>query len=149
MNLPNFWYGTSLNFHSFRGTNHTVSCYRIFFTPLIAHFEIIEPPTIILYCDQTVVLLNYILDTSKSDIPICVFDLSHQNAVNQNPMNFWTCLSAHFAMNVTDFDRARCFAIESSAYHLRERRLALSSTVNQPKFEFDFNSGQVGLLDGG
>ena len=27
MNLPNFWYGTSLNLDSFRGTNHTVSCY--------------------------------------------------------------------------------------------------------------------------
>ena len=26
MNLPNFWYGTSLNFYSFRETNHTVSC---------------------------------------------------------------------------------------------------------------------------
>ena len=26
MNLPIFWYGTSLNFDSFRGTNHTVSC---------------------------------------------------------------------------------------------------------------------------
>ena len=26
LNLPNFWYGTSLNFDSFRGTNHTVSC---------------------------------------------------------------------------------------------------------------------------
>ena len=26
MNLPNFWNGTSLNFDSFRGTNHTVSC---------------------------------------------------------------------------------------------------------------------------
>ena len=30
MNLPNFWYGTSLNFDSFRGTNHTVSCYYYF-----------------------------------------------------------------------------------------------------------------------
>ena len=27
MNLPNFCYGTSLNFESFRGTNRTVSCY--------------------------------------------------------------------------------------------------------------------------
>ena len=27
MNLPNFWYGTSLNFDSFRETNHTVSCW--------------------------------------------------------------------------------------------------------------------------
>ena len=27
MNLPNFWYGTSLNFDSFQGTNHTVSCW--------------------------------------------------------------------------------------------------------------------------
>ena len=26
MNLLNFGYGTSLNFYSFRGTNHTVSC---------------------------------------------------------------------------------------------------------------------------
>ena len=29
MNLPNFWYGTSLNFDSFRGTNHTVSCFLV------------------------------------------------------------------------------------------------------------------------
>ena len=27
MNLPNFWHGTSLNFDSFWGTNHTVSCF--------------------------------------------------------------------------------------------------------------------------
>ena len=27
INLPNFWYGTSLNFDSFRGTNHTVFCW--------------------------------------------------------------------------------------------------------------------------
>ena len=27
MNLPNFWYGASLNFESFRETNHTVSCW--------------------------------------------------------------------------------------------------------------------------
>ena len=27
MNLPYFWFGTSLNFDSFRGTNHTVSCF--------------------------------------------------------------------------------------------------------------------------
>ena len=26
MNLLNFWYGTSLYFDSFRGTNHTVFC---------------------------------------------------------------------------------------------------------------------------
>ena len=26
MNLPNFWYRTSLNFDSFQGTNLTVSC---------------------------------------------------------------------------------------------------------------------------
>ena len=32
MNLPNFWYGTSLNFDSFRGTNHTVSCFLKKFT---------------------------------------------------------------------------------------------------------------------
>ena len=25
MNLPDFWYGTSLNFDSYRGTNHTLS----------------------------------------------------------------------------------------------------------------------------
>ena len=29
MNLPNFWYGTSLNFDPFRGTNHTASCYSL------------------------------------------------------------------------------------------------------------------------
>ena len=37
MNLPNFWYRTSLNFDSFRGTNHTVSCFLIFCVKLGLH----------------------------------------------------------------------------------------------------------------
>ena len=40
MNLPNFCHGTSLNFESFRGTNHTVSCYTLVFSLLFSYNDI-------------------------------------------------------------------------------------------------------------